>query len=187
MKAAGRLFIVSAPSGAGKTTLIRYILKRIPSLSYSISHTTRPPRKNEKHGMDYFFISQSEFKKKISRNYWLEWAQVHHHYYGTSKKFVKSNLENGKSLILDIDIQGARQIMESNLDIISIFIMPPSFDSLSERLKARGTDSEQVINTRLNNARKEMDQREIYQHVVVNDDLDQAVEDLYHIFINGMA
>ncbi len=178
----GKLFVISAPSGAGKTTLVGRVLSRFKSLSYSVSHTTRNPRKNEQDGVDYFFISLAEFEQKISLDLWLEWAKVHGNYYGTSKKFVRNCLGKGRSLLLDIDIQGARQIMDSDLDLISIFILPPSFEVLSQRLENRGTDSREVIARRLKNAKLEMIQKDLYQYVVVNDDLDEAVKELCSIF-----
>ncbi|MBU8850078.1 MAG: guanylate kinase [Desulfobacterales bacterium] len=186
MSGIGKLFVISAPSGAGKTTLIKQVLNRFKSLSYSVSHTTRSPRKNEQEGRDYFFITPVEFEQKISLDHWLEWAKVHDNYYGTSKEFVKNSLEKGRSLLLDIDVQGARQIMISNPDLVSIFIMPPSFEILSQRLENRGTDSRQVITRRIENAKSEIVQKDMYQYVVVNDDLDEAVEELCSIFKKEM-
>ena len=148
MAGIGKLFIVSAPSGAGKTTLVRQMLKQFETLSYSVSHTTRAPRGNEENGIDYFFISKAEFKEKIVKGHWLEWAKVHDNYYGTSKAFVEDSLQKGKSLLLDIDVQGAEQIMASGLNPVSIFIMAPSFDVLYQRLLNRGTDSLIVIEKR---------------------------------------
>lgn len=187
MTAIGKLFVISAPSGAGKTTLIRQVLKRFKHLSYSVSHTTRSPRKNEQDGRDYFFISPEEFELKITQGYWLEWAKVHDNYYGTSGKFVKNRLEKGQSLLLDIDVQGAGQVMKSGIDLVSIFILPPSFDILSQRLEGRGTDDREVIARRLENAKFEMAQKDRYQYVVVNDDLDAAIEELCSIFEKEMG
>jgi len=181
MTGKGKLFVVSAPSGAGKTTLIRQILKRFKTLFYSVSHTTRAPRNNEAEGRDYFFISPAEFEEKISQGLWLEWAKVHDNYYGTSRPFVESCLDSGKSLLLDIDVQGATQIMASGLNPVSIFIMAPSFEVLSRRLFSRGTDSKEVIEKRLVNAKAEIAQKDRYQYVVVNDDLDEAVKELCSI------
>lgn len=178
----GKLFIISAPSGAGKTTLVGKVLNQFKQLSYSVSYTTRSPRKNEQEGIDYFFISPAEFEQKIRLNYWLEWAKVYDNYYGTSKDSIKSCLEKGQSLLLDIDVQGAKQIMDTDMDLVSIFIMPPSFEILSQRLENRGTDSQEVIARRLEIAKSEMMQKDEYQYVVVNDDLDEAVEELCSIF-----
>ena len=177
----GRLIVVSAPSGAGKTTLIRRVLDRFPDLSYSVSHTTRRPRAGEIHGRDYFFTDAADFRRMIDNGEMLEWAQVHNNYYGTSRAFVEEILEGGRSLLLDIDVQGAEQIMASNLVPVSIFIMPPSFEELEERLKKRGTDMDEVIQKRLMNARDEMAQKDRYRHVILNDDLDRAVSELCDI------
>lgn len=187
MKAKGKLFVISAPSGAGKTTLIKKVLNRFNPLSYSVSHTTRPPRVNEQDGVDYFFITPSEFELKITQKHWLEWAKVHDNYYGTSRAFVENTLEKGQSLLLDIDVQGAGQVMASDLDPVTIFILPPSFEILAQRLENRGTDSKAVIARRLENAKTEMAQKDRYQYVVVNDDLDAAVEELSRIFEKEMA
>jgi len=183
----GQLYVVSAPSGAGKTTLIKNVLNRFKDLSYSVSHTTREPRENEQHGMDYFFITKKEFEEMIEQDLLLEWAEVHENYYGTSKDFITANLVKGKSMILDIDIQGARQIMKSDMDMVTIFIMPPSIEVLSQRLKNRGTDSQKVIDTRIKNAKTEISQKGLYQYVVTNDDLDHARKELCMIFEQEMA
>lgn len=177
----GKLFIVSAPSGTGKTTLVSRVLERFARLSYSISHTTRPPRGDETDGIDYFFITVQAFEEKIKNNELLEWAKVHDNYYGTSREFVEKKLGQGRSLLLDIDVQGALQIMATGLNPISIFIMPPSFEELEERLKKRGTDTDEVIQKRLMNARDEMAQKDRYRHVILNDDLDRAVSELCDI------
>ncbi len=182
-----RLFIVSAPSGAGKTTLVRQVLSRLDKLSYSISHTTRPPRAGEIHGRDYFFTDKDDFQDLVDKGQMLEWAQVHDNFYGTSRTFVEEQLEAGNSILLDIDVQGGRQIMDSNLDPVSIFIMPPSLNVLEQRLRGRGTDSEAVIQKRLENAAGEIEARFQYDHVVVNDDLDDAVKVLCQVFEKEMA
>ncbi|MDD9304456.1 MAG: guanylate kinase [Desulfobacter sp.] len=178
----GSLFMVSAPSGAGKTTLVRAILDRFDQLSYSISHTTRAPRKGEVDGKDYFFLDEKQFETMIEKGMMLEWARVHNNFYGTSRPFVEDQLGAGRHILLDIDVQGARQIMDSGLEPVSIFIMPPSMEELARRLRARQTDSDQVIQMRLDNARHEMEQRGFYDHLVVNDKLDLAVETLAQIF-----
>jgi guanylate kinase len=183
----GKLYVVSAPSGAGKTTLIKNVLNRFKSLSYSVSHTTREPRENEQHGLDYFFITKKEFEEKIEQDLLLEWAEVHENYYGTSKDFITTNLDRGKSLILEIDVQGAQQIIKSDMDMVTIFIMPPSIEVLSQRLKNRGTDSQKVIDTRIRNAKAEIAKKSLYQYVVINDDLDHAKKELFMIFEQEMA
>jgi len=183
----GKLFVISAPSGTGKTTLVKKILKKFKHLSYSVSYTTRSPRINEEEGLDYFFISSAKFQEKIQQEHWLEWAKVHDNFYGTSKKFVKDNLEKNHSLILDIDVQGAKQVMESNLDPVTIFISPPSFEELSQRLENRGTDTKEVIARRLDNAKNEMKNKGLYQYSIINDDLDDAAKELSLIFKKEMA
>ncbi len=183
----GKLYVVSAPSGAGKTTLIKEVLSRFKTLSYSVSHTTRAPRKKEQQGIDYYFITQEEFQEKINQNYWLEWAEVHGNYYGTSKNFIKTSLDQGKSLILDIDVQGTCEIIKSGLEMVTIFIMPPSIEILSQRLENRGSDSKKVIDKRIENAKIEIAKNNMYQYIVLNDDLDKAREELCLIFKEEMT
>ncbi|SMC44529.1 guanylate kinase [Desulfocicer vacuolatum DSM 3385] len=168
------LFVVSAPSGAGKTTLCTRMLKLFPGLSYSISHTTRPPRGNEKDGVDYFFITPEVFRERIQKNAWAEWAKVHDNYYGTSRAFITERLEKGNPLLLDIDVQGARQIRKTYPRAVTVFINAPSMAVLEARLRKRGTDSDVVIARRLENAAREMADLPLYDHVIVNDDLDTA-------------
>lgn len=180
-KQEGKLFIISAPSGAGKTTLCNALLKRFPDIHYSISHTTRSPRGNEKHGVDYFFIAKEDFKKKIKEGYWAEWAEVHGNFYGTSHGFLIQHLGQGLDVLLDIDVQGTRQILEGYPDSVTIFVMPPSMDALRFRLESRGTDTPEVIERRLRDASNEMDQHEFYRHVIVNDHLDKAVNQLIEL------
>lgn len=183
----GKLYVVSAPSGAGKTTLIKEVLRRFKTLSYSVSHTTRAPRNNEQQGFDYYFITQEEFQEKIDQNYWFEWAKVHGNYYGTSKDFIKTSLDQGKSLILDIDVQGTCEIIKSRLEMVTIFIMPPSIEILSQRLENRGSDSKKVIDKRIENAKIEIAKYNMYQYVVINDDLDKAIKELCLIFKKEMT
>lgn len=178
----GRLFIISAPSGAGKTTLCRAIRERLPALRYSISHTTRAPRPGERNGVDYFFISFDAFQQKIKENAWAEWAEVHGNYYGTSAAFINRHLALGHDILLDIDVKGARQILSHYPESITIFIMPPSMTVLRERLTGRGTDSEETIRRRLANAEQEMAQKHLYKHVVVNDSLPETLQTLLRIF-----
>jgi guanylate kinase len=186
MEENGRLFVISAPSGAGKTTLIKQVMARFPGLSYSVSHTTRPPRPGEIHGKDYFFVSREVFRQMIDAQAWLEWAQVHANFYGTSRTFVQEQLAAGRNLLLDIDVQGAKQIMDSGLDPVTVFILPPSLDVLRERLESRGTDSPETIALRLENAKKEITLKHLYQYVVVNDDLNRAAGQLCAIFEKEM-
>jgi guanylate kinase len=182
----GRLFILSAPSGAGKTTLCKEILKRFPDMRYSISHTTRAPRADEHNGVDYFFISKDEFEKNIQDGKWLEWAKVHDNYYGTSLDFIERNLAEGRSILLDIDVAGAKQILSRLPQSLAIFILPPSFETLKDRLELRGTDSPETIAMRLKNAEDEIAQKHFYHHLVINDSLNDAVEQLSDIIASHL-
>jgi guanylate kinase len=176
--ASGRLFIISAPSGAGKTTLCRAIRNQFPELRYSVSYTTRPPRTGEQEGQDYFFISADEFKNNIQGNTWAEWAQVHDHFYGTSAEFIDRHLSQGHDILLDIDVNGTRQILKRYPESVTIFILPPTFETLKERLLKRGTDSEQTIARRLKNAEMEIAQKGLYKNIIINDRLPDAIEAL---------
>jgi guanylate kinase len=178
---AGRLFIVSAPSGAGKTTLCEAVRRCFDDVIYSISYTTRSRRNGERHGEDYFFISREEFERGIRRNRWAEWANVHGNYYGTSARWIAGNLDQGKHILLDIDVQGMQQMVRQFPDAVTIFIAPPSMDELRRRLTHRGSDDNETIELRMTNARAEMEQQSRYHHVVINDDLAQARQQLISI------
>ena len=178
----GFLFIISAPSGAGKSTLCRAVRDRFTDLVYSVSYTTRSPRSGEQKGVDYHFIVKDEFEKGIASGRWAEWAEVHDHYYGTSADFLDGELSIGRDILLDIDIQGTRQILQRYPDGVTIFIMPPSLETLKSRLQSRGTDSPEVIAVRLKNAREEMAQKNLYRHIITNDRLTDAVAELIAIF-----
>jgi len=180
-KAVGRLFILSAPSGAGKTTLRYAILDRFPEMIYSVSYTTRKPRPGEKNGKDYYFIAKEDFEKKIEKDQWAEWAKVHGNYYGTPAEFLDKGLAMGFEILLEIDVQGAILILERYPESITIFIMPPSLKILKQRLEQRGADSEEVIENRLLNAEKELAQKNIYHHIIVNDQLPKAIEELVSV------
>ena len=180
-KSPGHLFIISAPSGAGKSTLCRAMLAHFSDLLYSISHTTRSPRKGEQNGVDYYFVHKDEFEKGIRHHQWAEWAEVHGNYYGTSAEFLDQGLSAGQDILLDIDVQGTRQILERYPDGITIFILPPSLEILKQRLQARGTDSPETIAVRLDNAQKEMTQKHIYRHIVTNDRLAVATAEMVTI------
>ncbi len=179
----GKLFVVSAPSGAGKTTLCNKLLQDYEDLIYSVSYTTRAPRFDEIDGKDYFFISVEKFKQMIDNDEFIEWAEVHGNYYGTSKKFIEENLRQGKNIILDIDPQGARQL-KSKLDFgIYIFIIAPSMKDLRERLINRRTETEDKINLRLSNAKKEIAYFRDYDYIIVNKDLISSYKELESIYI----
>lgn len=177
----GHIFIISAPSGAGKTTLSRAVLDRFHDMLYSVSLTTRKPRSGEQDGVDYHFISRVNFQKGIDSDKWAEWAEVHGNFYGTSAEFIDKGLASGHDILLDIDVQGTIQILKQYPDCITIFIMPPSLDALRGRLESRGTDSKEVIAKRLENAEKEMANKNLYQYIIVNDRLSVAIERLISI------
>jgi guanylate kinase len=174
----GTLFIVSAPSGAGKTTLCRAALSHFSDIYYSVSHTTRPPRGEERDGIDYFFIPKAEFLQGIAAGRWVEWAEVHDNFYGTSRELLEKHLAEGRDVLLDIDVQGMTQIVGQYPESVTIFIMPPSLEALRTRMESRGADTAPVIEKRLKNAEKEIGARDRYQHVIVNDRLPEAIEAL---------
>ena len=178
----GHLFIISAPSGAGKTTLVKAVLQQFRDVLYSISYTTRKPRVEERDGIDYHFISKQDFKKGIHKGRWAEWAEVYGNYYGTSVEFIEKSLSSGCDILLDIDVQGTLQILEHYPDSVTIFILPPSMNALRKRLEMRGSDSQAVIEKRLLHARKEMTQKKMYRHIIVNDVLSEAIKELGAIF-----
>lgn len=177
----GCLFIVSAPSGAGKTTLCRQVRLRLPELIYSVSTTTRPPRAGEREGIDYFFTTTEVFQRQIDQDEWAEWAQVYGHYYGTSATFIDTQCRAGRDVLLDIDVQGTIKLLRRFPDSVTIFVRPPSWAVLEARLRQRGTDDEATIARRLAAAREEMQFQDRYRYVVVNDDLQAAVERLVEI------
>ncbi len=174
----GHIFIVSAPSGTGKTTLCKVLLKTYPEMVYSISYTTRKPRANEQEGIDYHFISKEAFRLKINEKKWAEWAEVHGNYYGTSLECINETLAKGHDILLDIDVQGMLQIVKQVPESVTIFIKPPTLEVLKKRLLSRGTDNNKVIERRLVNAKKELLQTEHYNHIIVNDNLKLAIEEL---------
>jgi guanylate kinase len=172
------LFIISSPSGGGKTTLCREVRQHFPDMLYSVSYTTRKPRKGEQDGVDYYFIDKIEFKTRINSGLWAEWAQVHGSYYGTDSRFLDEGLIAGHDILLDLDVQGTRQLLKRYSQCVAIFIRPPSLEALKRRLEARGSDSAQTIAVRLRNAEKEIAQQNLYHHVIVNDQLSVAISEL---------
>lgn len=179
----GRLYIISAPSGAGKTSLVRQLTARTDRLTVSISHTTRRIRPGETHGVDYFFVSQDEFQSLIDKGELLEYANVFGNFYGTAKTTVAQNLEQGLDVILEIDWQGAQQIRRIQPECLSIFILPPSTDVLEQRLRHRGQDDEHVIARRMQEAVTEISHHDEYDYLVVNDDFNWALNELNSIII----
>jgi len=177
----GRLYVVAAPSGAGKTSLVRALLDRVPCLRFSISFTTRRQRDNETDGRDYFFVAEDEFQRMAEAGEFLEHAEVFDNRYGTSKAHVADMLEAGRSVLLEIDWQGARQIRREAPEAVGIFILPPSVDELERRLRGRRTDSEAVIRRRLADALDDMRHWSEFDFVIVNDNFDQATDELASI------
>jgi guanylate kinase len=174
----GTLYIVSAPSGAGKTSLLKVLVDGRDDLNVCVSHTTRAPRPGEESGVHYHFVSVDKFQQMITRNEFLEHARVFDNFYGTAESSVRSELEVGRNVILEIDWQGARQVRERFPEAVSIFIVPPSVEALRERLSGRGQDSDEIIERRMRDAMSEMSHHQEYDYIVVNDAFDVAVEDL---------
>lgn len=174
----GLLFIVSAPSGAGKTTLVRRLTATLDNINVSVSHTTRPRREREVEGVDYFFIDEERFQSMVKADRFIENARVFDHHYGTEQATLESTLNNGHDVILEIDWQGAQQIRRRIPGTISIFIAPPSYDSLTQRLRDRGREDEQTIARRMDEAVDELSHYHEYDYLIINDDLEQAVADL---------
>lgn len=180
----GLVFIISAPSGTGKTTLVRKVMEEIPSLHFSVSYTTRPPRANEREGVDYHFVSPEVFREMIDKNLFLEWAEVLGHYYGTAWVDVETLKREGRDVILDIDTQGAKKAKERLGHAILIFLLPPSLETLRERLLNRGLDSKETIEFRLAHAKQDLEEAHWYHHLIMNDSIEEAVERLKAIIIH---
>lgn len=174
----GTLFIISAPSGTGKTTICTAVRKTVPDILFSVSHTTRKPRPGERQGVDYYFVTKAEFEKKIKTDKWAEWARVHGNYYGTSAEFLDDALSNRQNILLDIDVQGTDQIRKRYPGCVTVFIMPPSMEVLKARLESRQTDDPETILKRLANAEKEIARKSAYRHIIVNADLQAAVNEM---------
>jgi guanylate kinase len=177
----GNLYVVSAPSGAGKTTLVKTLIESIPQLTVSVSHTTRAKRPAEVHGVNYYFVNTDEFQKMVVQNEFLEHAVVFNNSYGTSHTWVEETLARGLDVILEIDWQGCQQIQELFPECICIFILPPNFDALATRLNLRNQDNAQIIKQRLADAKAATSHIHEYDYVVINDDFDTAINDLKHI------
>lgn len=182
-RARGRLVVLAAPSGAGKTTLVRALLRRRPDLKFSVSYTTRPPRPGERDGVDYFFVEPERFRELIAEDAFLEHAQVFDHWYGTSREHVESLLASGASVLLEIDWQGARQVRASAPDAVTVFILPPCVAALEARLTRRASDPPDVIARRLRDAVDDMTHWNEFGYVVVNDDLECAADELAEIVV----
>lgn len=179
----GILFIISAPSGTGKTTLCKQLTTNIPGLWHSISYTTRKPRSGEEHGREYFFTDEPTFQSMIDRHEFVEWARVYGHLYGTPRKTLADKIDQGIDVLLEIDVQGALQVKKKFDDAVSIFILPPSMTVLRQRLQARASDSTEEIQRRLQKVKEEVWSYREYAYIVRNDDLTRSLHDLENIFL----
>ncbi len=183
----GCLFVISAPSGSGKTTLVSKLLASFGDLRFSVSYTTRAPRGAERDGVEYHFVTRGEFQEKIARGEFLEWAEVHGNLYGTSKPETDRIRSHGHDVLLDVDVQGADQVRKREPEAVTMFVMPPSFRILEERLRGRKQDSPEVIEGRLAGARREIDRYRDYHYVLINDDIDETAERLRAIVLAERA
>ena len=172
----GQLFVICGPSGAGKTSIIKEVLRRLDNVVFSVSCTTRPKRPHEEDGKDYFFITEEEFLKRVERGEFLEWARVHGHLYGTLRSFVESHINEGKDVVLDIDVQGALSVKKKYSNTVFIYVAPPSYADLRERILKRGTEKEADVLVRLENAKWELMFMDEFDYIVVNENLEDAVE-----------
>jgi len=181
LKRSGILFVISAPSGGGKSTVLRALLPATEGLKYSVSVTSRPPRDGEREGVDYYFVSTEEFQSLIDHKEFYEWAKVHGNYYGTRKSVVESLVSQGYDVALDLDVQGACQIKGMKPDSVTIFLLPPSTETLEKRLRGRETDDEEVVRLRMHNAVNEIAQCGLFDYLVVNENLDRTIAAIGHI------
>lgn len=182
----GNLIIVSGPSGAGKSALVGGVLQRVPRVKFSVSYTTRAPRGNEQHGREYFFVDRAEFESLIASDSFLEWAEVHQNYYGTSRKFVDGLMSAGDDVLLDIDVQGAAIIRRKRPDAVAVFILPPSYQVLRDRLLRRSKDDglkDFVIEKRLSMAWSEVSRYNEYDYVIINENLGNSIQELESIVL----
>jgi len=180
---AGLLYVISGPSGVGKTSIIEGVMNKVRNVVFSVSCTTRPKRPNEVEGRDYFFVDERTFLDMVKKDEFLEWAIVHGHYYGTPRKFVEDKIKSNVNVILDIDVQGAMTVMKKVRDAVFVFIAPPSFDELKKRLLKRGTEKEEDMVKRLEDAKKELEQIPKFQYLIVNVDLQESIEQLTSIIV----
>jgi guanylate kinase len=179
----GNLIIISSPSGGGKGTLIKGVLKTVPNVGYSVSYTTRKMRAGEENGRDYFFVSRAEFENLIEQGELLEFAEVHGNFYGTSLNQIKSKIDAGHDIVLEIDVQGAANVREKISEALSIFILPPSFETLANRLTARATEKKEDLALRLENSFGEVNRFSEFEYIIINDDAERATIDLKTIIL----
>ncbi|OIO19620.1 MAG: guanylate kinase [Ignavibacteria bacterium CG1_02_37_35] len=181
MKKNGKIFVITAPSGTGKTTIIRSILKKLPDVVYSISATTRGKRANEKDGVDYFFIDEAAFQQKISDHQFVEWEKVYDYYYGTPKFFVEKVISEGNSILLELEVKGALSIKKVFPQAIMIFLLPPSLEILEKRLRERKTESEEDFQKRIERAKMELSLKDKFDYFIVNNNLNTAILELKEV------
>jgi guanylate kinase len=177
----GLPIIISAPSGAGKTTLCQALKKRLPNLNFSVSHTTRPPRENEQDGVDYHFTTKETFLGMTDRSEFLEWAKIHDNNYGTARKNIEDTLQKGKDLVLELDVQGVKSLRNLKYQGVYIFVLPPSLEELKKRLTGRGTESDDQIKQRLEMGKKEIAKSRLYDYAVTNVNIDESVDTILSI------
>lgn len=182
-KKKGKIFAISAPSGTGKTTIVKRLLNEIPDLVYSVSATTRKKRKNEKSGVDYFFISEQEFLDKIKNGEFVEWEKVYDYYYGTFKYYVDQNINDGTNIIAEVDVKGALSLKKIYPEAILIFIAPPSLDELIDRLMKRKTETTTDLQKRIERAKMELSQKDKFDYLIINKDLEKAISETKSLFL----
>ncbi len=179
----GILFVMSGPSGAGKTTIVKGALRELEDVEFSVSYTTRPRRENEVNGRDYFFVTKAEFEERRKKGEFLEWQEVHGHLYGTSKNYVKSKMKSGVNVLLDIDVKGAMSVKKQIKEAVFIFVAPPSFKELKERLIKRHTEGKEDLEKRIEDAKYELSMISEFDYLIVNHDIDQSIKQLESIII----
>ena len=180
----GQIFVFSAPSGAGKSTIAEALMERVDALAYSISHTNRRPRGSEQDGVDYHFVTRSTFRDMIEKNAFLEWAEVHGHLYGTSLTAINAQVSAGFDILMDLDVQGGRNVKDQFPDSVLIFLLPPSLKVLENRLATRGTDDPAVVRKRMVQASEEIKSCSWYDYIVINDDLEKAIDEARSIIVS---
>ncbi|MBN1301815.1 MAG: guanylate kinase [Melioribacteraceae bacterium] len=184
MSEKGKIIVFSAPSGSGKTTIVRNMMSKLPDLEFSVSVTTRAKRSNETDGKDYYFISEGEFEKKIRDNEFVEWEKFYDYYYGTVRKHIEEKINNGRSVVLEVDVKGALNIKKAYADAVLIFIMPPSMEVLKNRLINRKTESEEDLIKRIARAEMELSYKDKFDYVVINENLESAKKEVFEIVKN---